>query len=368
LTGFPNYPGGKLYPGYRVRFRQRENLKDVPVLRVPLYPSHDRSALRRAVNYSSFALAAAWPLLLGWRPDVVYVYNLPSLGFIAALNRRLRKIPFVLDVMDLWPDSVMHADMGARLAWPIRKVCELVYRCAARITVLSPGFKRMLVERGVPGDKIEVIYNWCDEEELLSAPTAAPTKEDLGLADRFNILFAGTMGTVQNLDAVLRAAARVNRRRPRLQFVFMGGGTEIQRLRELAKQIAPLNTLFIPRCSPSEAGAILRLADVLLVHLEDTPLFRVTIPSKVQAYMAIGKPILIGVRGDAAELVVNSKAGLACTPGDSEAIARTALQMADMSEDTLAVMGRAGAERYRRDLSLTAGVSRFESVFREVAA
>ena len=201
------------------------------MLRVPLYPSHDRSALRRAVNYSSFALAAAWPLLLGWRPDMVYVYNLPSLGFIAALNRRLRKVPFVLDVMDLWPDSVVRAGMGAAsLAWPIRKICEMVYRRAARITVLSPGFKRMLVERGVPGNKIEVIYNWCDEEELLAAPIVTPTKEDLGLADRFNILFAGTMGIVQNLDAVLQAAARVNRQQPRLQFVFMGGGTEVQRL------------------------------------------------------------------------------------------------------------------------------------------
>ena len=97
-------------------------------------------------------------------------------------------------------------------------------------------------------------------------------------------------------------------------------------------------------------------------------MFRVTIPSKVQAYMAIGKPILIGVRGDAAELVVNSQAGLACIPGDPEAIARTALQMADMSEDALSAMGRAGAEGYWRDLSLAAGVSRFESVFREVAA
>ena len=165
LTGFPNYPGGRVYAGYRVAFRQREEMDGVPVTRVALYPSHDSSAAGRTANYLSFALTAA---SIGacsvTRPDVAWVYHPPATAaFPAMVLKTLRGVPFVLDVQDLWPDTLAATGMVSnRFALGVAgRFCAAAYRSAARIAVLSPGFKRLLVARGVPEWKIDVVYNWC---------------------------------------------------------------------------------------------------------------------------------------------------------------------------------------------------------------
>ena len=174
LTGFPNYPGGKVYPGYRIRPWVREQIDGIDMLRVALYPSHNNSGLHRALNYLSFALSAA---VIGTalirKPDVVYVYHPPiTVGFAATVIGFFRRTPFVYDIQDLWPDTVAASGMmsnPAALAL-LGKLCNFVYRRARHITVLSPGFKEQLVGRGVPPDKIDVIYNWCDEKALKPRP------------------------------------------------------------------------------------------------------------------------------------------------------------------------------------------------------
>src|ERR1035437_8276696 len=172
LTGFPNYPGGKVYPGYRIRPWTREKVDGINVLRVALYPSHNNSGLHRALNYLSFAFSAC---VIGTalirKPDVMYVYHPPiTVGFAAAVIGFLRRTPFVYDIQDLWPDTVAASVMMSNpmaLAL-LGKLCKFVYRRANHITVLSPGFKEPLAGRGVSPDKIDVIYNWCDETGLKS--------------------------------------------------------------------------------------------------------------------------------------------------------------------------------------------------------
>jgi colanic acid biosynthesis glycosyl transferase WcaI len=166
LTGFPNYPGGEVYPGFRVRPWQRERVGDISVLRVPLYPSHGRSVPGRLANYGSFALSASIGSAFVKRPDVIYVYHPPgTIGLPAIIARVFRRAPVVYDVQDLWPDTV--AATGTLTHSTVLRLlgrwCRLVYRNADRLVVLSPGFKTALMERGVPESKIDVIYNWCDE-------------------------------------------------------------------------------------------------------------------------------------------------------------------------------------------------------------
>ena len=173
LTGFPNYPGGKLYPGYRVRPWRRETIDGIRVNRVALYPSHDRSGLGRILNYLSFGASAA--LIGPWlvrKPDVIYVYNLVTLVFASRLLRLFKGCKSILDVQDLWPESVAGSGMmkSRILLGVLDRWCRAAYRHADRLIVLSPGFKRHLVTRGVPEDKIDVIYNWCDETALPSGP------------------------------------------------------------------------------------------------------------------------------------------------------------------------------------------------------
>jgi colanic acid biosynthesis glycosyl transferase WcaI len=188
LTGFPNYPGGRTYPGFRITLRQRETMDGIPVTRVALYPSHDSSASRRAATYLSFACTAATVGAFSVaRPDVVYAYHPPAtVGIPAIALKALRGAPFVLDVQDLWPDTLAATGMvSSPLALRAAgRFCAAMYRAAARIAVLSPGFKRALVDRGVPERKIEVVYNWSREEAIVPAQSGASILEEAGCADR----------------------------------------------------------------------------------------------------------------------------------------------------------------------------------------
>ena len=370
VTGFPNYPGGKLYPGFRMRALSKELIGGVQVTRVPLYPSHGKSAVGRVLNYVSFAASALFYGLLGAkRPDVLYAYHPPlTVGIVAALIRLVRRIPIVYDIQDMWPDTLRATGMFSNetALRVVGRVCDWVYRQVDQIVVLSPGFKRLLVERKVPASKIEVIYNWCAEDALATPGGGGPP----GLADksRFHILFAGNMGKAQALDGVLETARILQQRAPNLSFVFLGGGVEVDHLKEISEGAGLSNVAFLPPVPMSEVGRYLFAADALLVHLKRDPLFHITIPSKTQAYMAVGKPILMAVDGDAADLVRQSAGGRIARSEDPGSIAEAALALAQTSEEERAAMAERNMRFYREKLSLVVGVERFARLFNQLAA
>ena len=374
LTGFPNYPGGKVYNGYKIKLFQREIMDGIPVFRVPLYPSHDNNALKRIANYTSFALSASLMGLFGIkRPDIIHVYHPPAtIGLPAVFLHLLHGAPFVFDIEDLWPDTLSATGMVNNriviriVMWLVDKWCRFIYSQAAKIVVLSPGFREMLIRRGVPEDKIEVIYNWCDENHLQAGERNEALAHELGMAGRFNVIFAGTMGKAQALDAVLGAARLLHDKLPKIQFVFVGGGIDVNRLKEKKIEQGLRNVRFLPRRPMSEIGDVLSLADVLLVHLKDDPLFGITIPGKTQAYMAAGRPILKGVRGDAAALVEKAGAGLTCTPEDPLDIADAVESFYNMSREELEQMGSNGKRFYEQELALDIGAARFDEIFKSV--
>lgn len=370
LTGFPNYPGGKIYPGYRVRFYQREMLDGIQVNRVALYPSHDRSAIRRIINYLSFSLSA---FLLGpWlveRPDVIYVYNLVTLGPSAFLFRFLFGAKVIIDVQDLWPESVVNSKLlRNKIALNVlNKLCGWIYRGADRVTVLSPGFKQELMNRGLSSEKIEIIYNWCAETSILvDAPTAVSEKP-LKFAGKFVVLFAGTMGTAQGLDTLLDCAQLCMEALPDVQFVLIGGGVDRLRLQQRTGEMALDNVTFLPPRSMETMEEIFALADALLVHLKDDPLFRITIPSKTQAYLCTGKPIIMAMHGDAANLVRQAGSGVLCEPENPSAMFKAVRSLHDMPENERCEMGKAGSRYYMEHLSLKQGVEKFEIVMTSLA-
>jgi len=242
-----------------------------------------------------------------------------------------------------------------------------VYKRADRVVVQSPGFGEILAARGVPAERIQVIYNWADERSIRPVPRDEDLAGRLGLAGRFNLLFAGTMGLGQALDAVLDAARMCVQTAPQVQFVFVGGGVDRARLEQRARDMGLPNTRFLPRQPMEAMGSILALADAVLVHLKMDPLFRITIPSKTQAYLAAGRPLLMAVAGDAAELVRRAGAGMTCPPQDPEAIAAAVKSLCHLRREELEAMGARGRAFYERELSLRVGVERFEEVFRGAA-
>jgi len=369
VTGFPNYPGGKLYPGYKIRFIQREVIDGVQVTRLPLYPSHNQSALGRVLNYVSFAASSlVYGVLRAKRPDVVYAYHPPlTVGIAASLIRLFRRVPVVYDIQDMWPDTLRATGMvsNSRALDIVGTICKAVYRSVDRIVVLSPGFRKLLVERGVPERKVDVIYNWCDEASM--GNPAGDLPKDFPGSESFTIVFAGNMGKAQALDAVLAAAGVVQKKAPEICFVFIGGGVEVDNLKRIAHEKKLHNVRFLQAVPMAEIGGVLAKGDALLVHLRKDPLFTITIPSKTQAYMAVGKPLLMAVEGDVADLVKAAGCGVIAEPENPESIADAALKLFSLSSAERNAMTERSKEYYKSKLSLKVGVEKFAAIFRQSA-
>lgn len=373
LTGFPNYPGGRFYHDRPVRVFERQELEGVKVTRVILYPSHDQSAKKRAANYLSFAASAsALGTLLTRRYDVTYVYHPPATtAFPAVLWKHTRRQPFVYHVQDLWPDSVMKSGMVSSKAsthvetilswWSAR-----TYREASSIAAIAPSMKRLLVDRGVPSDKVELIPNWTDEEIFFPRPYDHELAEMLGLTNSFNIVYSGNLGLYQGLESVVRAA-RLAEHLEGLNVIFIGSGQVEPRLKALVKELDVKNVTFLGRLPYAHMGRVNSIADMLLVSLRDLPFFRGTIPSKTQAALASGRPIIMAVAGDAADLVAKAEAGIICEPDNEQALAETFEKAYNLRREELDLLGARGAAYYQRELALSRGAERLEKIMSTAA-
>lgn len=337
-------------------------MEGIRVSRTALYPSHDHSVLGRILNYASFALSSAIFAMTLPRPDVVYVYCPPMTASAGAVALRvLRRVPFVIDIQDLWPDTLASTGM-VRSGVLLRLVgawSHFAMRLATQLVVLSRGFKNRLEEQGVK-IPIHVIPNWAPHEivEQAKALPQAPGASDGTL----NILFAGNMGKAQALDIVIKAAERLKYEAPSIRFTMVGGGVELENLRRASELAQTSNIRFLPQRNVEEMGSVFAEADALLLHLRDDPLFEITIPSKTQAYLAIGRPILMGVVGDAAVMVEAAGAGIQFAPDDADALVDAAIHLSTMSHHERQAMGLNGAAYYREHLSFDIGVDTLEAV------
>jgi glycosyltransferase involved in cell wall biosynthesis len=356
VTGFPNYPSGRLYPGYRLKLVQRERIDGVDVVRLPLYPSHDSNSLRRSLNYLSFFLSVLTYLLIRRKAfDRAYVYHPPiTVGLAAALAGMMRRLPFILDIQDLWPDTLaaIHMEGGRRLMRPVGWLCAFVYKRAAAIVAQSEGIRATLAARGVPPEKLFTIRNWAEAEPpIVGRP--APL-----VPHRFVVVYGGNLGKAQGLATVLEAAARLEQLHPDILIRLYGDGVEAASLRAQAQALELHNLEIHPQIGKAEINAVFARADALLVHLTDHPLFAITVPSKIQAYLATGRPIAAGVAGEAARLLADSGAALVAPPGDADALARAIAALADTPAAARRRMGLSGRHYYQRNLAFRRGVHR----------
>lgn len=324
ITGFPNYPSGQLYPGYRLSLLHREVQNGVPVLRTWVWPSHGTSRLGRAANYLSAMTSAVLGGVVAPPADVLYVFHPPlTIGVAAWLIGRLKRAPFVLDVQDIWPESIVLAGLLSN-PWIIRALHALerfVYRRAALLLVVTDRARANLVEKGVPRDRILVMPHWIDEDLFDAVPQeeAAKTRAQLGLGDRFVVMFAGNMGLLQGLDTVLDAAVLL--RDTPASFVLVGDGADRERLQRRVRAMGLPNVVFVDRQPMTAMPRYLASADALLVHLKRSGVSDFVIPTKTMAYLASGKPILMAMDGPSARLIEQAGAGVAIPPEDPAALA-----------------------------------------------
>jgi len=373
LTGFPNYPGGNIYPGYSIKIFQKELMEGVSILRVPLFPSHDSSAFGRVLNYITFGISSFFAGLWAAREkDVIYACGPPvTVGVSAAIISMIRCVPFVYDIQDIWPDSLKATGMftnpyGLKI---VSVICNWLYKRASNITVQSKGVSDNLRLRGVNEEKIKIICNWCNETSLFkhSLPNLkknTPSYWPQSSKENFDILFAGNIGKAQDMDTILDAAYLLINENKRIRILIIGDGVELIRIKKSSFERKLNNIFFLPRVTIAEVGLALDYADALIVHLKADPLFSMTIPAKTQAYMAAGKPIIMAVDGEASKLVTDSGAGVAAKSGDARSIADAIKKIALSERKLLMKMGNNGSEYYRANMSLEIGAQKFLEVFK----
>lgn len=374
LTGFPNYPRGQIYPGYRQRWRHLERPgSGVSVRRVPLVPSHDQNPATRAANYLSFGASAAAQVDRTFADrDALWVYNSPAtVGAVARGVSRRQRLPFLLHVMDVWPDSVLDSGMlsgavarrsiGAALGRVVRRTHE----AASLVAVTSPGQRDLLLGRGVPAAKLRYIPVWADEDVFFPRPTERGLLPLPARRAPVVLMYAGAMGHVQRLDVALRAVAAVG---ADVHLVLVGSGVAEQELRDLARELDADNVHFMGRQPAAAMGELSAAADLHLVSLADTPLMRVTMPSKIQSIMALGKPILATCAGDAAETVRRASAGLAVGPGPGASEEIGGLLRSVVRDPTvLGTWGRAARTYYLAEFAREKALSRVEEGLAAIA-
>ena len=371
ITAIPNYPRDDFYPGYRVRPWLKEVRDGIAVLRLPLVPDHSRSSKRRILNYASFMATSS--IIAPWASgkfDVMYVWHPPlTLGVTAWIIRLTRHIPFVYGVHDLWPEAVAVTGIANNqmLFKTLRKLENFVYKRASAITVISPGYKRNLIGKGVHPDKVHVLTDWADDAIYRPVPADHALAEESNMAGRFNVLFGGNMGPAQALETVIYAAKRLSHQK-KIQFVFAGDGMDKPRLEALAHSQGLTNINFLGRQPAEKMPQLYALADVLLAHFKKNPLFEISVPSKLFAYFACQRPVLMASDGDAAQIVNQAGAGISCEAENPDALAETVLKLYNMSPDQRGQMGVRGRQAFLDQYSKDILVRKHEEILTEVAA
>ena len=368
-TGFPNYPGGKLYPGYRVKPYQRDRQWPFPVHRLPIWPSHDGSSVGRILNYASFFLSSLiFGLFTARRFDAIYVYHPPvTPALAAAIFGAVHRRPFIVEIQDLWPDSVLASGMGGRLIPSIlERICAFVYRRAAMVVAQSDGMKARLSERGVPPTKLRRLYNW---STYTPAVVTDPPIDIEGWDDgAINFVYGGNLGQAQSLGFVVDAFIRACATTDNVRLHLFGHGIERDKLaRRIAADGAGHVCLHEP-VSRATMDRIFDRADVLVLHLNTESLYDITIPSKLQHYLSVGKPILAGLSGEAAGMLVESGAAIVCPPQDVDALAAAIESIAARSDLELAAMGRKASDYYDRHLAMKRAIEETAGWLRALAA
>jgi glycosyltransferase involved in cell wall biosynthesis len=354
LTGIPNFPTGQVQEGFSAWRGGSETRAGFNVRRVPLYPSHDRSTVGRIANYASYAVTSATAGAAFLRSaGAALVYFSPATAATAAMTSR---VPYVLLVQDVWPDSVFAT--GFLSAGLVRRLAETsltwftkqAYRRAHHIAVTSPGMRDLLVDRGVPPGKLSIIYNWVDETVMHPSGPDPELRKRLAIGDGFLLMFAGNHGAAQALHVPIRAMAEL-RDLPDLHLVLVGEGIEKSALQLLVQELRLRSVHFIDRIDPRRIATVMAAADLQLVSLADERLFHITLPSKVQTILACGQPVLSCAPGDASRVVRDAGAGFVCAPGNHEALAATIRQAYHTPRARLKDMGLAGHAYYSATMS-----------------
>jgi colanic acid biosynthesis glycosyl transferase WcaI len=324
LTGFPNHPTGVVPEEWRSRLKRltyHEQIDGVDVFRTWLWPLPNRKAHERMRNYASFCLSAALRGLTLPRPDVI-IASSPQLlvglsGWWLAFSR---KIPFIFEVRDLWPESLTAVGVSGEdslLHHTLGTVAGFLYERADRIVVVTPAFREHLIEHWrVPAEKISVVENGVETDLFVPASITSNNalRRELGAESKFLVGYIGTMGNAHGLETLLDAAATLQQENSDVLFLLVGEGAEKQRIKTKAESLDLTNIRFLDQKPREKIPAYISASDVCLVLLKKTDVFKTVIPTKMLEFMSCARPVVLGVDGQARQIMEEAQAGLVIEP------------------------------------------------------
>ncbi len=366
LTGLPNYPNGSLYPEFRADRSRFATHKGAKIVRVPLI-TRGSGGLRLVLNYLSFALSASllgvWKLRRG-KFDAILAYE-PSpitVGLPALVLRWRKRLPFAFWVLDLWPETlqavgVVRSTMALKA---VGKLVSFIYRRCDLILAQSNSFIPQIRKYAGPAIRVCYFPNWAESVFQMNGVSAAPEiREREGC---FNIMFAGNIGDAQDFPSILAAAEALKENR-RIRWLIVGDGRAFQWVKnELTRRGLEHCVELLGRHPVERMPSFFKHADALLVSLKDEPIFSMTIPGKLQSYLAAGIPVMAMLNGEGADLVVKAGAGMSCAAGDWKGLASIVAKASEMTAGELARMGANGLAVSAAEFDRDALIGRLEGL------
>ncbi len=330
LTAFPNHPTGVVIPEYRYKFKRlfyREQVDGVDVVRTWLLPYPNRRPIERVLNYGSFCISASVRGAFLERPDVVIGTSPPLPIAIAWYNvARIKRVPFIFEVRDLWPESLEGVGLGAehsRIYKTVAAIVRFLYKHSDHIVVVTPAFKEYLNSTwGVPLEKMSIVVNGVETDRFTPA---SPSREILGgfgvPEGKFIASYIGTMGMAHGLETVLEVAQILRESSPEIVLLLVGEGGNREDLVRIALEHQLNNVIFTGQQPREKIPAIINSSDVCLALLKNQEVFKTVIPTKMLEFMSCGRPVVLGVGGQAEKILREAGAGISVEAENSSAIA-----------------------------------------------
>lgn len=369
VTGIPSHPS-TMASGEVLRHQPRsETTNGVLLHRTWVYGSQSPdSFLRRMLAYGSFMIMGCLKALCVPGPfdAVVAVSPLPN-GIAGVVVSKLRGIPLMFDVCDIWPDCAIAVGMlRNRLLIRVAFWLEaLANNSARRIGVVTPGFTENLVAKGVPRDRVRLLPDWVDPSVYDSSPAAREAaRSEYGFADHFVVSFLGNFGLLMGLESILETARVLKDKSPDVLFLFVGKGVGLSMMQQRVTEWNLANVMILPYQPRSKVPAMLAASDALIVTYIKTPITRITVPSKIYEYMSSARPIVAGVEGVIADILMEAECGLVSECRDPEELAAAILRLKEQPE-LCAAMGRNGRQYARQHFTFDLVAANYEKALLE---
>lgn len=369
LTGKPNYPKGKFYEGYSMFTRPSEEYNGAKIYRVPLIPRRRGTGLQLFMNYVSFVFFASIFILFHRKKyDVSLTFAISPIIQIypALLHKRIYKSRSFLWLQDLWPESVTAAGkMESEIAIKcLSRMVKGIYKNTDGILVQSKAFIPSIIEKGIDEDKIHYIPNWAEDIFTVSSEIGVNKFRDI-VPEGFIVMFAGNIGEAQDFESIISAAEKTKHIKD-IKWVIVGDGRKKKWVENEIIRKDLSDTFFLLGRYPVEnMPYFFSLSDVMLLTLKDEEIFSLTIPSKVQSYLAFGKPIASMINGIGNKVIKDANCGFTAEAGDSNMLAENICNAHKMAPETLKELGKNGRKYYREEFDKSTIIEKLLNIFKE---